>query len=99
MKKIEVLALRLSRDVAHAYSQSEVRLPPWSEVVGIYHGLRDEGPFTFIIIGGRSVVFPKDSMEAELARKQLNRKLLKRKIGMLRTDPNKGHLLVRVMEK
>lgn len=89
----------MSRDVAHAYSQSEVHLPPWSEVVGIYHGLRDEGPFTFVIIGQKSVVLPKDSIEAELARKQLNRRLLKRKIAMLRTDPNTGHLLVRVMEK
>lgn len=79
--------------------ENGVHLSPWSELVGIYYGLRDEGPFTFIMIGEKSVVFPKDSVEAELARKQLNRKLLKRKIGMLRTDPNTGHLFVRVMEK
>lgn len=76
-----------------------VHLPPWSEVIGVYHALRNNGPFTFIMIGKNSVVFPRDSVEAELARKQLNRKLLKRKIGMLRTDPNTGHLFVRVIKK
>jgi len=76
-----------------------VHLPPWSEVIGVYHALRNNGSFTFIMIGKKSVVFPRDSVEAELARKQLNRKLLKRKIGMLRTDPNTGHLFVRIMEK
>jgi hypothetical protein len=79
--------------------ENGVHLSPWSELVGIYYGLRDEGPFTFIMIGEKSVVFPKDSIEAQLARRQLNPDLLKRKIAVLRTDPDTGHLFVRVVEK
>jgi len=80
-------------------SHSEVYLTPWSEVIGIYNGLRDEGQFLFMMIGEHSVVFPKDSIEAKSAKRQLNRELLKRKIAVLRTDPDTGHLLIRVMEK
>jgi hypothetical protein len=99
MQKRKILGSVQSKDVINRDSHSEVYLTPWSELVGIYYGLQDEEPFTFIMIGEKSVVFPKDSIEAELARRQLNRDLLKRKIAVLRTDPDTGHLFVRVVEK
>ena len=99
MQKRKILVSVQSKDIVNRDSHSEVYLPPWSEVVGLFHGLRDEEPFTFIMIGEKSIVFPKDSIEAELARRQLNSGLLKQKIAILRTDPDTGHLLVRVVEK
>jgi len=77
--------------------EKEVRLPPWSEIVGTFYGLFEDEGFTYVKINDKLLSFPKESIDSEIICGKLNSALIGCKIGILRCDERP--LLIRIIPK
>lgn len=76
--------------------RNRVILRAYEEAVGIYKGL-DRGEFELVVLFDNfKVIFPSESMEADVLEKELNDDLIGQKITILRTDIPERPLLVSV---
>ena len=76
-----------------------VRLPLWSEVVGVFNGLSSDDSRIYINIGNKKLYIPKESIESETAVDNLHQGLIGHKIGLLHTDEPMKPLVVRLIDR
>ena len=76
----------------------EIRIPRLAEYVGVFEGLEITNSHLAILLSHKKklkVVFPIDSIQAKIAKKELDDQLVGRKIGIIRTGYAERPILIR----
>jgi len=75
----------------------EVHLEPWVEITGVLRSIETKKAFLHLEIADTVLSFEIESKEASCAQERINRNLIGRKIGILRTDIAEKPLVVRLI--
>lgn len=76
----------------------EIRIPPLGECVGVFEGLEITNSHLAILLSHKKkskVVFPIDSIQAKIVKKELNDQQIGRKIGIIRIDDVEQPVVIR----
>jgi len=74
----------------------DVCLRPWEEIKGVCRTI-EKGSYSFsIIVGKLRVVFPSDSPEAEILRREADEGCIGKKVSVLKTDSPSRPLVFKV---
>ena len=72
--------------------------PLWNEVVGVFHRVFADDTHLYVEIGNRLLSFSNESIESNIARKELCHELIGCKIGILLTDLPNEPIIVRIIK-